>query len=567
MKKCLALFLACMACLALQAQSRYDVVIDEIMSDPTPQVGLPNSEWIEIRNTTNATINLAGWRVGDGSGVSGPMPTYNLLPDSVVVVTTASAVAALQAFGAVISVTSFPSLDNGGELLFLRAANGRTIHAVEYNVAWFDNAVKSDGGWTLEMVDTKNPCSGASNWKASVNATGGTPGKKNSVDAANNDTQAPALIRGYATDSVNITLVFDEPLDSLVATAISNYVLSPGNTIQSVVANAPLYNRVSMRLANPLQRNTVYTITASNVTDCKGNRVAAFNNCKIGLASQADSLDLVVNEILFNPKSDAVDYVELYNRSNKIIDLKNVFLANRTTAGGIATPRALNADNYLLFPQEFIVVTENAAIVKRFYVAKNPNAFTEISMPSFNDDKGNVVVLNNIGKIVDELSYSEKWHFALIDNNEGVALERIDYSQPTNKADNWTSAAKTVEFGTPTYQNSQFRADLQAQGEIAVSPKVFSPNNDGVDDFALLNYQFPAPNYVANITIYDAGGRPVRVLARNATCAQKGSFRWDGLDDKNLRVKMGTYIVFTEIFNLQGKKNSFKNTVVVAERL
>ena len=53
---------------------RYDVVIDELMADPTPQVGLPNNEWIELRNTTTFPINLSGWKISDASSTSGPMP-------------------------------------------------------------------------------------------------------------------------------------------------------------------------------------------------------------------------------------------------------------------------------------------------------------------------------------------------------------------------------------------------------------------------------------------------------------------------------------------------------------
>ena len=43
------------------SQNRYDVVIDEIMADPSPQVGLPANEWIELRNISSLPVNLQGW--------------------------------------------------------------------------------------------------------------------------------------------------------------------------------------------------------------------------------------------------------------------------------------------------------------------------------------------------------------------------------------------------------------------------------------------------------------------------------------------------------------------------
>jgi hypothetical protein len=551
-----------------QVANRYDIVIDELMADPTPQVALPNNEWIELRNTSSTTFNLLGWRIGDATGQSGTMPSYNLLPDSFVIVCTASAVAAMSAFGPTISVTSFPSLDNTGDVIYLRSPQNRIIHSVSYTDTWYQNELKKDGGWTLEMIDTKNPCSGFTNWKASIDVKGGTPAKKNAVDAINADGQAPQLLKAFATDSVNISLVFDEPLDSLKAGTVASYSISDGiGTPQSAITIAPVFDQVSLKLSTPLSRNKVYTITVSAVTDCKGNIIGTKNKARLGLSAVADSLDIVINEILFNPKPNGTDYVEIYNRSNKIIDLKQTYIANRNSTGVISNIKQLSADSYLLFPQDFMVITEDPAIVKRDFITENMDAFVTVaSMPSFNDDEGDVIILNAQGRIVDELKYTEKWHFKLIDNREGIALERIDYNAATQNEDNWHSAATSVGYGTPTYNNSQYRLDLQVQGEIKLSPEIVSPDNDGIDDFATIDYSFPSPGYVANITIFDANGRPVRYLQRNGLCGIKGNFRWDGLGEKFQKLPVGIYVIYTEVFNLEGKKKQFKNTIVLARR-
>lgn len=553
----------------LSAQNRYDVVITEIMSDPAPQVGLPNFEWIEIRNTTSSPVNLQNWRVGDGSGVSGTLPNFLLQPDSVAIICSATAAATMQQYGRTFGVTSFPSLDNDGELIFIRNNTGVTVHAVEYNKSWFDNAVKSDGGWTLEMIDTKNPCNGKSNWKASTDARGGTPGIKNSVDGTNKDQTLPVLTRAFATDSVTVVVNFDEPLDSLSGATAANYQISDGiGSPVFAISISPLFNSVQLKLPTPLQRNKVYTIAANNVADCAGNTIGAFKTAKLGLSSTADSLDVIINEILFNPKPGGTDYVEIYNRSSKLINLSSLLLANRSSAGVISNMKQLTVENIVLFPGEYLVLSGDESIVKRQYSAKNLSAFITLSsMPSYPDDKGTVVLVNNAGTVIDELIYDEKWHFALITNAEGIALERIDPNTKTQNKDNWHSAAKDVGYGTPSHQNSQFRLDLQVKGDITVTPEVFSPDNDGTDDFLSITYQFPETGYVMNITVFDAGGRSVKALQRNAICSQSGFFRWDGLNDQLRQLPSGPYILFTEVFNLAGKVKRFKNQVVLARRL
>ncbi len=559
--------LCCLSVVTAKAQiaERYQIVITEIMADPSPQVQLPGNEWVELRNTSALSFNLQGWRIGEASGVSGAMPNFVLKPDSTVIVCTGSAVTAMQAFGSTIAVTSFPSLDNGGDLLYLRSPQGRVIHAVAYTDAWYKNDLKKDGGWSLEMMDVHNPCSGIANWAASTHASGGTPGKPNAVAAINPDTDAPQLLRAYATDSLNIILLFNEPLDSLKAAAAINYGMSDGINIQSANCLAPSFDKVSLKLGNPLQRNKIYTVTVNTtVSDCTGNAMGSSKTARVGLAALADSMDVVINEVLFNPRPNGTDYVEIYNPSNKVIDMKQLYLANRSSSGQVSNIKQLSNDSHLLFPQDFMLLTEEPALVKAQYIAQNLDAFLALSgIPSYSDDKGNVVLLNAQGKIVDELAYNEKWQHPLIDNREGVSLERIDYDAATQNPENWHSAATSVGYGTPTYKNSHYRTDAQLKGAITISPEICSPNNDGMDDFVTVAYQFSEPGYVANITVFDAAGRPVRFLQRNALCGIHGNFRWDGLGEKNQLLPSGIYIMHTAVFNMQGKTRQFKNTVVL----
>jgi hypothetical protein len=549
------------------AQNRYDVVIDEIMADPAPQISLPSNEWVELKNVSANPVNLQNWRIADATGQSGPMPNFILQPDSFVIVCTGSAVAAMQTYGRVISVTSFPSVDNDGDLLYIKSNSGLTIHAVSYSLAWYQNAIKSDGGWTLEMIDTKNSCAGISNWKASVDTRGGSPGIKNSVDAVNNDQALPSVKNAYAPDNLNIIIAFDEPVDSLKGATPANYSLDGGLSIQSATSISPLFDKVQLRLATPMQVNTVYNITANNVSDCRNNPLGSKNKAKVGLPVDVSANEMAINEILFNPENGS-DYVEFYNRSTKIFDANKIYVANRNSSGAISSTRLVSSTPYYIFPGDYIVVTEDAVNLALDYMVQNPDAvFVISSLPSFPDEEGGVILLNFQGAVIDEVKYKDDWHFALIDDAEGVSLERIDPDGASQDATNWHSAASTAGYGTPTYKNSQYKLLQSINATIEVTPKVFSPDNDGRDDIATIQYKTTEPGYIANITIYDANGRPVRNLVKNGTLGLEGYWTWNGLDDKRMKLPVGTYILFTEIFNLDGKKEKFKNVVVLARPL
>jgi hypothetical protein len=568
MKFLLVIITAFLSFSSLLAQNRYDIVIDEIMADPAPQIGLPNSEWIELKNTSSVAINLQNWRIGDASSQSGPMQNFILQPDSFVIVCSSSAVTALSVFGNTITVTSFPSLDNDDDQLYLKAANGKIIHAVSYSSAWYKNELKKDGGWTLEMVDTKSPCEETNNWKASISSTGGTPGKKNSVDALNNDQSAPDLKTAYTINATTIILEFDEPVDSLKAATINNYTIDGGISFINATTLPPLFKQVQLKINSSLLPAIVYTIIASNITDCKNNIIGSNIKIKVGLPQDAVAGDWIINEILFDPRPNGFDYVEFYNKSQKILDASKLYIANRNSSGVVSSLKQLSTSPRYIFPGEYIVLTEDAANLAMNYFVKDASAVLEVSsLPSFPDDEGDVIALNFQGVITDEVKYKDDWHFKLIENTEGVSLERIDPDGHSQNEANWHSAASTAGYGTPGYKNSQYKNAFSITAAIEVNPKVFSPDNDGHDDIATIQYKLTEPGYIANITVFDAAGRPVRNLVQNGTMGSNGSWNWDGLDEKGRKLAIGTYIIFTEMFNLSGKKQSFKNVVVLVRKL
>ena len=346
--------------LQAQAPARYAIVIDEILADPLPAIGLPPYEYIELKNVSNDSLNLYHWKITDGSNTAIISINYWLQPDSFVVLCPSSAFNSFIAFGPTIGLSSFPSLNNEGDIVSLISPEGKLIHAINYQLNWFNNAVKSEGGWSLEIIDARNPCAGKSNWKASNDAKGGTPGRKNSIDAINPDQNSPAFVRAYVKDSTTIVAVFDEPLDSNEAIIVNHYILEDSHVSPfAAIVLPPLFSEVELHFSNALSPGVIYRVIVSGIKDCSNNIVGQLNRRPVGLPSEADSMDLVINEILFNPRDDGTDYVEFYSKSKKIIDVSEIYIANRNSSGQIGTPRKISEIPYLIFPGDCLAISDS----------------------------------------------------------------------------------------------------------------------------------------------------------------------------------------------------------------
>jgi len=372
-------------------------------------------------------------------------------------------------------------------------------------------------------------------------------------------------------DSQKIKLFFTEPMDSVSLLNTERYYIDHeiGNPI-GVELFPPDYRSVILFLNKDLQENIIYSLSITDsLTDCVGNTIPINTSILFAIPKAADSLDIVINEFLPDPKDDGVRFIEIYNRSEKIIDLSSLLLASYDFfTSNIETPYAISEDGFLFFPGEYIVLSESPEIVQQQYFTSNPDAFIKMKkMPSFTNSEGVVAITNKGFQIIDLFPYSEDMQFPLLNSTEGVSLERLNFDRPTNDRSNWHSAAEDVGFGTPAYENSQFRSFEQIDEQITVSPEIFSPDNDGYNDVLNINYEFNAPGYVANILIYDARGRLIINLVKNELLGTKGCFSWDGIDRDNAKAVIGIYIIYIEIFDLDGNVKYYKKTAVLGGKL
>ena len=203
-----------------------DVVINEIMVDPSPTVGLPDAEFVELYNTTtDKTFDLEGWTYNDG-GSELILPSAALPPGGYVIITGLDNVAALAAYGTAVAPAGSVSLSNTGDLITIKEPGGITIDAVAYSDSWYNDPFKADGGWSLERINPITPCSGAGNWTASNAALGGTPGEQNSVYVIVADVTPPSLVSVLVSTGTQVQLVFSEAMD-LISLSTGIYTFNP----------------------------------------------------------------------------------------------------------------------------------------------------------------------------------------------------------------------------------------------------------------------------------------------------------------------------------------------------
>ncbi|MDR0866106.1 MAG: lamin tail domain-containing protein [Candidatus Symbiothrix sp.] len=532
-----------------------DILFSEIMAAPSSG----NPEYVELYNTTNQTFRLQDclFFYGDKSY---KLPDKSITPKSYFVLCKTTTTDWFPENANACGVTSFPTLANTGKLLMLGNTKDELISWFEYSDKMYNDNTKKAGGWSLECIDLANLSNTSANWSATADASGGTPGKVNSIQAGNPDATIPAILSTTLLEGNQVAIVFSKPMNrnSLLNKA-SYRIPDTSYEITDLETDYPQGTNLTIQLNKFPPQGELIELSLSGVRDLSGNGLGTAQSISIGNGFEAEESEVIINEILFNPPTGGNEYVELYNRSDKVIDLRYLSITSRKPSdSSLNKAYPLTSLPLFLYPEEYVVVTKDRNLVCSFFECREESFFTEPeAMPSLANAGGCAVLLNNLtNTVVDEFYYSESMHTKGITNKKGVALERVNYEAPSNEPTNWLSASSQSGYGTPGYINSQYSGktgiEIVNNNSIRIEYPVWGNDNYGI------KYQLDKPGYNCRLFIYDSIGRKVDTVANNEILGSRGTLYWNGN-----QLTSGLYIVYLEIFDTSGTVHKFKTPVVV----
>lgn len=270
--------------------------------------------------------------------------------------------------------------------------------------------------------------------------------------------------------------------------------------------------------------------------------------------------DLVITEIMFDPEDYNSEFIELYNKSNKNIDLTGwTFERSKKYKYNLTTNKVI------LLPNEYFLIASDSNFLNIYNTFEKKYSVSNKSFILLNT-KDDLRIYDAKNNIIDSVFYDKQFHNPNFVNTKNRSLEKINYNLSGYLSTNWSSS--TVNMGaTPLEKNSIFLEDKQINEELVLSPNPFSPDNDGFEDYLSINYKLNSSSNQISIKIFNRVGRLVKTLLNNYSSGSENSIIFDGRDDNGDYLNTGVYIMLFEAYLNDTQKNvSIKKPFVVVKR-
>ncbi|MCP4521361.1 MAG: lamin tail domain-containing protein [Cytophagales bacterium] len=515
-----------------EERKQYDVVFTEFMIDENPSIFLPESQFIELYNRTNNTINLEKWQLVV-NGKSTFLPSHQLKPDEYIILFSKED-STLWNDG--ITLDNWQDLKDKEGNISLRTNKGVLIDEFVYHESLIESSHKENGGWSLERKDINFFCDIIHNWGYSIDQKGGTPNHENSIQSIVVDDESPVLLSTYVMEN-NLVLSFNEEVVS------SDFVLG------SIIYQSETLTLSFDTITTDLEEIEI------NVRDCIGNNNAI--QLEYARPQKPKRGDIFISEILVDPLNGGEEFIELYNASNFVLDFSNTKVGTKNEEG--EWKELITLDSALFLPKTYWIISKSKESILDFYNVSFPNQIMEAQLPTLTNSEGIISVLNGDAELLDEFSYSENLHYSLLENTKGVSLERLSFDLETNDNENWNSASELIDWGSPTTQNSQFQELTNKQG-ASLTNDILSLNRN--QELAI---QFQEESdWVASFSVYFRNGYKVASFGESTYIAKNGIIHWDLMTSSSV-LTIGFYIVVIEMYNEKGDSKLYKLPFVITE--
>jgi len=595
-----------------------DVLINEVIADPRGLTKLPATEYVELHNTTDHEIDLEGWAfVYDKTSIPLPdteLPAggYAVLYKAgrEISVADGAAEVAVKHFPA--------NMINAGKPLALKDPSGTVIHSYTYPKAKAGRSIERGEGDTWHLSsDPRGGTPGEENSEGALDKPDKPEKEKSSPgDVLINEVMADprGLTKLPATEYVELhnttdheidlegwTFVYDKtsiPLPDTELSAGGYAVLYKAGREISVAEGAVevAVKRFPANMINagkPLALKDPSGTMIHSYTYPKakaGRSIERGEGDKWHLSSdprggtpgeensegapdkpdkpdelnkpnepdateQVEPREIILNEILFDPQPHGSEYIELYNRSDRTLSTHGLAIALRKSDGHLGTRHSLTSLATTLAPGDYLVLTSDPNGVTSLIRTPALDAIRRFKLPALNNQGATIVLLRTADStVIDEVTYSAKWHSSAVKIRRGVALERISPDGSSQEAANWTSASSETGYGTPGYKNSQSGTSSQIEEGATISEPEY---NASTRDY-LIRYRMDKPDYRCQMAVYSSNGQKVAVIANNQLLTPEGEIRWDGAG-----LTPGVYIFYVELYHPDGSSQHIRKPLLV----
>lgn len=275
-----------------------------------------------------------------------------------------------------------------------------------------------------------------------------------------------------------------------------------------------------------------------------------------GEAEKVQEGDVIFNELMPFVTEGRSKFVELLNKSPRIIDLKTLNIANIDEGGVISKVKKVSDTTLLLHPGQYVVLAPDTNEINCPAGRNSESLYLKNALPLFSSTTTSLVLFDEDTMFVDRIVYSLKWHTPDIEDIHNVSLERINPEGETQDSLNWHSAASTVGYQTAGFENSQMLKEVEAgEKRFWLEENIFSPDNDGFQDYLKIGYNLPEEGYLLTVRIYTRSGALVCTPYSNYLVPRSGVLTYNGTFEGNsAMIETGIYVMKIEGHHRSAKK-------------